>query len=107
MQCFVVQSDEIEGRLDVFYYQPEFIELERKIKKHSSKTLGDFIINISSGATPEKDESEKYYTVSPENGVPFLRVQNVTENGLSLEDCKYINFDTHNGMLKRSQVKEG
>ena len=107
MQCFVVQSDEIEGRLDVFYYQPEFIELERKIKKHSSKTLGDFIINISSGATPEKDESEKYYTVSPENGVPFLRVQNVTENGLSLEDCKFINFDTHNGMLKRSQVKEG
>ncbi|OGL46735.1 MAG: hypothetical protein A2W05_03680 [Candidatus Schekmanbacteria bacterium RBG_16_38_10] len=107
MQCFVVQSDEIEGRLDVFYYQPEFIELERKIKKHSSKTLGDFIINISSGATPEKDESEKYYTVSSENGVPFLRVQNVTESGLNLEDCKYINFDTHNGMLKRSQVKEG
>lgn len=107
MQSFVVWSDGIEGRLDVFYYLPEFIELERKIKKHSSKTLGDFIINISSGATPEKDESEKYYTDSAENGVPFLRVQNVTENGLSLEDCKFINFDTHNGMLKRSQVKEG
>jgi restriction endonuclease S subunit len=44
---------------------------------------------------------------SSENGVPFLRVQNVTEEGISLEDCKYINFETHNGMLKRSQVKEG
>jgi type I restriction enzyme, S subunit len=107
MQCFDVQSDDIEGRLDVFYYQPEFIELERKIRENSTKTLGDFIINISSGATPEKDESEKYYTDSPENGVPFLRVQNVTESGLSLEDCKCINFDTHSGMLKRSQVKEG
>lgn len=107
MQCFTVSSDEIEGRLDVFYYQPEFIELERKIKKHSSKTLGDFIINLSGGATPEKDEAEKYYTDSPKNGVPFLRVQNVTENGLSLDDCKFINFDTHSGMLKRSQVKEG
>lgn len=36
-----------------------------------------------------------------------MRVQNVTEEGLNLTDCKYINFDTHNGMLKRSQVKEG
>ena len=36
-----------------------------------------------------------------------MRVQNVTEEGINLTDCKYINFDTHNGMLKRSQVKEG
>src|SRR3972149_215366 len=107
MQCFVVLNDEIEGRLDVFYYLPEFVESERRIKKSSSKTLGDYIINISGGATPEKDESEKYYTDSAENGVPFLRVQNITESGLYLADCKYINFDTHNGMLKRSQVKEG
>src|SRR3989337_444976 len=107
MQCFVVLNDEIEGRLDVFYYLPEFVESERRIKKSSSKTLGDYIINISGGATPEKDESEKYYTDSAENGVPCLRVQNVTEEGLNLTDCKYINFDTHNGMLKRSQVKEG
>ncbi len=107
MQCFVVQSDEIEGRLDVFYYLPEFVGLERKIRKITSKTLGDYIINISGGATPEKDESEKYYTDSAKNGVPFLRVQNVTESGLNLEDCKYINFDTHSGMLKRSQVKAG
>jgi len=107
MQCFAVWSNEIEGRLDVFYYLPEFVELERRIKKSSSKTIGDYIINISGGATPEKDESEKYYTDSAENGVPFLRVQNITESGLNLADCKYINFDTHNGMLKRSQVKEG
>lgn len=107
MQSFVVWNDEIEGRLDCFFYQPIFVELEKKIRKLSSKTLGDYIINISGGATPEKDEPEKYYTESSENGVPFLRVQNVTEEGISLEDCKYINFDTHNGMLKRSQVKEG
>jgi hypothetical protein len=107
IQCFTVWNDEIEGRLDCFFYQPNFVELEKKIRKFTSKTLGDYIINISGGATPEKDEPEKYYTESSENGVPFLRVQNVTEEGISLEDCKYINFDTHNGMLKRSQVKEG
>ena len=107
MQYYVVQSDEIEGRLDVFYYLPEFVELEKKIRKITSKTLGDYSINIAGGATPEKDEPEKYYADSPDTGVPFLRVQNVTESGLNLEDCKHINFDTHNGMLKRSQVKEG
>jgi len=36
MQCFVVWSDEIEGRLDCFFYQPEFAELEKKIKKLTS-----------------------------------------------------------------------
>ena len=107
MQSFVVWNDEVEGRLDCFFYQPIFVELEKKIKKLTSKTLGDYIINISGGATPEKDEPEKYYSELSENGVPFLRVQNVTEEGVSLEDCKYINFDTHHGMLKRSQVKKG
>jgi restriction endonuclease S subunit len=31
----------------------------------------------------------------------------VSESGLKLEDVKYIKLDTHNGMLKRSQVREG
>lgn len=56
MQSFSVWSDDIEGRLDVFFYQPEFVGLEKKIKKLSPKILGDYIINISGGATPEKDE---------------------------------------------------
>lgn len=107
MQSFVVWNDEIEGRMDVFYYLPEFVQLEKKIKKLTSNTLGDYIINISGGATPEKDEPEKYYADSTDDGVPFLRVQNITNDGINLEDCKHINFDTHNGMLKRSQVREG
>lgn len=93
--------------MDPHYYKPEFIELEKRVKARASKTLGDYIISISGGATPEKDESRKYYTDSPVNGVPFLRVQNITEEGINLQNCKYINFDTHNNMLKRSQAKEG
>jgi hypothetical protein len=58
MQSFVVWSDEVEGRLDCFFYEPEFIDLEKRLKKLTSKTLGDYIINISGGATPEKDEPE-------------------------------------------------
>ncbi len=57
--------------------------------------------------TPSKKESEKYYSDSS-NGVPFLRVQNLQTTGeLSLDECVYINFETHNSLLKRSQVLEG
>lgn len=107
MECFKVNSGDIGKRLDCFYYKPEFVELEKIIKGLSSKTLGDYIRNIAGGATPEKDESEKYYTDSSINGVPFLRVQNITTEGIDFENCKYINLETHNTMLKRSQVKEG
>ena len=35
-----------------------------------------------------------------------MRVQNVRPEGLSLEDCRYINHETHNELLERSQVHE-
>lgn len=60
--------------------------------------LGD----ISSGATPKVDED--YYTDS--SGVPFLRVQNVTDQGIDLRDIKFIKREVHEGMLKRSQLRK-
>ena len=64
--------------------------------------LGALISNISSGATPKVDEN--YYTDS--SGVPFLRVQNVTDQGIDLSDVKFITREVHNGMLKRSRLKK-
>jgi len=106
MECFKVYVNDIEGRLDCFYYKPEFVKLEKTLKRQTSKTLEEYIISIAGGATPDKDETEKYYSNSTE-GIPFLRVQNLSEEGLNLEGVKYIKPETHNGMLKRSQVKEG
>ena len=48
---------------------------------------------------------DKLYTDEKE-GIPFLRVQNVSENGLILEDVKFITKEVHNNLLKRSQVLE-
>lgn len=64
--------------------------------------MGALIKNISSGATPKVDEN--YYTDS--SGIPFLRVQNVTEEGIDLSDAKFIKTEVHNSMLKRSQLKK-
>jgi hypothetical protein len=43
-----------------------------------------------------------------ESGIPFLRVQNLSQTGvLEFDDCKYINEEIYNGMLKRSLVSAG
>lgn len=106
-RVFILQKSELEKRFDPFYYVPELLELEKKVLAKKPKKLRDYVVSVSSGATPKTTESEKYYA-EKENGIPFLRVQNLSPTGiLEFEDCKYINHETHNGMLKRSQVSAG
>lgn len=106
-KVFIVNFSELEGRLEPEFYRPSIASLEKHICSLSSHKLRDYALSIAGGATPPKTEAEKYYT-NPELGIPFLRVQNLQTNGeLSLNDCVYINEDTHNGLLKRSQVAEG
>jgi len=104
-ECFTVISDEIGGRIDPHFYRPEFLKLEKKVSKKADKKLGDFIVSISGGATPSRKKDDELYT-NEKNGIPFLRVQNITEKGLVLDDVKYITKEVHEGQLKRSQVKE-
>lgn len=106
-KIFIVQRSEIEGRLEPEFYKPSIADLEKKIRGKSSHKLRDYALSISGGATPKKTESDKYYA-DKETGVPFLRVQNLNTDGtLSFDDCLYINKETHEGMLSRSQVSEG
>ena len=69
----------------------------------TDRKLQDFIVRISGGSTPDTKKSDEYYT-DAHNGISFIRVQNLSPEGLRLDDCKYVTFDTHNGLLKRSQV---
>src|SRR3990167_2259939 len=105
-EVFIIHKSELDKRLDPFYYVPELVELERKVLARKQKKLRDYVVSLSSGATPKTTESEKNYT-DAENGIPFLLVQNLSPTGvLEFEDCKFINKETHNGMLKRSQIFE-
>ena len=106
-KIFIVKKSEIEGRLEPNFYRPSIATLEKKIRSLSSKRLKSYAQSFAGGATPSKRESEKYYSDS-QTGIPFLRVQNLQTNGeLSLNECIYINEETHNGLLKRSQVSGG
>ena len=59
--------------------------------------LKDISIKILSGTTP-KGGSEVYV----ENGIIFLRSQNVWKNKLILDDVAYIDKETHSKMAKSS-----
>ena len=97
---------DIEGRLDPYFYQPEFTKLEAHVRRLTSQKLRDFIVRIAGGSTPDIKRHDEYYT-DPHNGISFIRVQNLSPEGLQLDDCKYVTFNTHNGLLKRSQVSGG
>ena len=102
-----MRKGEIEGRQDPFYYIPSLVELEKKVRSISTQRLRDFIISISSGATPSVKEEEKFYS-DEENGVPFIRVQNLSPtNELLTDDLRYINQETHQNYLRRSQTFGG
>ena len=106
-KIFIVQRSEVEGRLEPEFYRPSIASLEKTIREKSTRKLRDYAISLAAGATPKKTEGDKYYA-DKETGIPFLRVQNLNTGGsLSLDDCLYINKETHEGMLSRSQVSEG
>lgn len=106
-KIFIVNKSEIEGRLEPEFYNPSVALLEKKIRSRSTAKLRSYALSFAGGATPSKKESGKYYSDS-HNGIPFLRVQNLQTTGeLALDGCMYINNETHQGLLKRSQVSEG
>jgi restriction endonuclease S subunit len=105
-KVFILQRSELEKRFDPFYYVPDLVALEKKVFAKKPKRLRDYVVSIASGATPKTTERELYYT-DKKNGIPFLRVQNLSPTGiLEFEDCKYINKETHEKYLKRSRVFE-
>jgi hypothetical protein len=107
-RVFILQKSELEKRFDPFFYVPELLELEKKVlAKKPKKLKGLCCKRFKRSNAKERLKSELYYA-DKENGIPFLRVQNLSPTGvLEFDDCKYINQETHNGMLKRSQVSAG
>ena len=99
---FEINSDNIEGRIDPFFYKPYLQHMVEQVKKQRYFLFGNDIDDMAGGATPKV--TEDFYL--DEGGVPFLRVQNITERGIDLSDVKFIKPEVHNTMLKRSQLKK-
>ena len=86
-----------DKRLDADHYHPYHLENLRKFE-NKSQLLSELIIHISGGATP-------LGAIYPEEGVPFLRVQNIMPNYISGTGMKYLS-PSQNQKIIRSQLKK-
>lgn len=101
---FIVKRSSLTTRWDPFYFEPELVALEARVRAKTKLTLRDFTLHLAGGATPLKSEGDKHYA-SAETGVPFLRVQNLTTTGaVDLRDVKYITQSAHTKLLERSRL---
>lgn len=103
-KVFIVHRGNMQTRHDPYYYLPKFVRLEARVMARSTARLRDYVLAMSGGSTPKKEEEEKYYS-DQESGIPFVRVQNLNVDGhLTLDNVKYVNRETHEGLLNRSKV---
>ena len=101
MQHSIVNLNKIkthkDNRLDAEYFAPYDLENLRKYE-NNSQLLSEFITYISGGATPLGSEY-------PDEGIPFLRVQNIMPNYIADSGIKHLS-NTQNQQILRSQLKK-
>ena len=68
MECFIVYNNNIEGRIDPFYYKPEFRQLVYKLSKINHKELSE-VIEFS------KDVWDQKSTFNTE--FPYIEINNI------------------------------
>ncbi len=107
-KVFIERKTNVTGRWDPFYYRPELVALEKQVGEVTTQRLRDFALSLAGGATPSTKDAAEHYDTTPEDSVPFIRVQNLSTTGeLNLEDIKLITRSTHEGLLKRSRLEGG
>lgn len=75
---------------------------ESKLLCGSSKKLKDITIKITKGTTPTT-----YGYSFTNNGIPFLRVEDIDNGELKFEETKYHISEETNNFMKRSQTNQG
>ena len=101
-KIFIVNRSELEGRIDPYFYKNEFTQLRFLFEYKKFINIGDILKSWNRGDGPR----EGFYT-NDNNGVFFLRVNNLKNNSIDLTDVKLIHRHIHERNLKRTQVKAG
>ncbi|NJL40517.1 MAG: hypothetical protein HC899_30065 [Leptolyngbyaceae cyanobacterium SM1_4_3] len=91
-------------RWDFGFHDPEYLEvLESLDRTYPVVRFGDIITVLTDMGAFSLYKTEYFV----DEGVPFLRVQNVQEYGVDLEkDTKFISYEYHQ-QLKKSQLQPG
>ncbi|UZQ52412.1 restriction endonuclease subunit S [Clostridium kluyveri] len=105
-----VSNDKIKEKVDANYMHYRFIELlDIKMDDNSNhfevKENGDLINTLTDYTANGSFESlNKNVNYTNSLGIPFIRIKNMSENGLVLDDLKYIDTHTYN-FLKKSKLE--
>ncbi|MFA5780122.1 MAG: restriction endonuclease subunit S [Elusimicrobiota bacterium] len=85
-------------RIDAEYFQPKYEKLISKIKKQNAKMLGD-LVSLKKGIEPGADEYQN-------EGKLFIRVSNLSKQGLIDKDQKYLSDALYNELRKNYEPKQ-
>ena len=102
-KAFLVNHRDLINRIDPYYYKGAFHVLRKKLTAKGFVRLGAFVESWNRGDGPR----DGFYTENSELGVYFLRVNNLQNHTIELDDVKYINRIIHETKLKRTQVTAG
>lgn len=102
--AYVISFDEQQNkRIDPYYYQPKFDEVEKAIKrgKYEIKELKEIVNKIESGQRPKGGVRQ----IS--EGIPSLGGEHVLSDGtIATSDLKYIPKEFHEKQLKSKVQKK-
>jgi restriction endonuclease S subunit len=96
MQCFVVQSEEIEGRIDPFYYNPFFDEIKnlQSFVKCDIQEVSEIAKFVIDGIHKKPEYSS--------SGIPFIQVNNIKEGSIDFQNnIKCVSDEWESVVLKR------
>jgi type I restriction enzyme, S subunit len=100
----IIQKSQLEGalRLDAEYYQPEYLDVEKKlnaVKTESLENLSESILSFGAYSLTSNIEWQ-------DAGVTYLNVGDIHEGYIDYSDVKYIS-EKVDKILQKSQIKEG
>jgi len=100
----IIQKSQLEGarRLDAEYYQPEYLDLERKFNSVETKTIEE----ISKSVVSFGAYSLTSYIEWQESGVPYVNVGDIHDGYIDTSNIKYIS-EKVDEILKKSRVNNG
>ena len=101
--CFAINSGDVKDkRIDAYYYQPKFEDVEKAIEK------GKFeLVNIKDTLKYFKKGVEVGSSSYVPEGIPFIRVADITDYKIDFEDAdKKITKEKYN-KLENFQPKKG
>jgi len=98
---YVVNFSDTESasRLDAEYFQPRYERIKSKVRNFEFKKLGD-IVSIKKGIEPGSE-------IYQEEGIPFVRVSNISKSGIKDDNQQYLSQEDYNRFKDNFEPKAG